>query len=111
MEIWQQTKQSYINSQRELYGKSDPRSDARYCGQIHKNAIAQALGKNELVPNEVLADYKSFDWSTHPACRNRTDLAKIKGVTAGKSGKGCINFYALGCLILSEGMTGIGDDK
>ena len=103
------TKADYIASQVKLFGKNDPRANTRYCGQIHKNAIAQALGKNESVPTKVLVDYASYDWSTHPLCRNRTDLAKTY-ITTGRTKGNAINFYALGCYLLSEGMTGI-DDK
>lgn len=52
---------------------------ARLAGQLHKNAIADALGKGETVKPEILAEHGKYDWSEHPAYKGaKEELAAPK---------------------------------
>lgn len=105
MEIYKLRKADYLKQQKAAG------FDARYAGQIHKNAIAQALGQGITVSTAVLSDYRGFDWSSHPLSRKRTDLKPApRQPTIGRSSKTTVNFYELGKAILASGMTGIDEE-
>lgn len=92
----EQTKAEYRSTLAEAWGYMP---DVRLANQLHKNAVAQALGEGTAVPARVLRQYSGTDWSQHPLSRNC------------KPRRRRVNFYEIGMSILADGMTGFNSQR
>lgn len=96
----EQTKAEFRSSLAATWGYMP---DVRLANQMHKNAVAQALGEGTAVPARVLRQYSGTDWSQHPLSRNCKPRPKRATVKA--------NFYEIGMSILADGMTGFNSQR
>lgn len=106
MEIWQQTKAEYVKA-----NKNADYPDTRYWTQLHRNAVAKALGESEPVPARVLADYRSYDFASHPQYRGGSNPTKLKPKREpvdirNRDPNRKVGFLEVGIAILASEMTG-----
>ena len=105
MEIWQQTKGEYVKA------NVSPDFTTRYWTLLHRNAVASALGESKPVPARVLADYRSYDFASHPQYKHGSNPAPLKPKAErpdvrNRDPNRQVGFYEVALGILASEMTG-----